>query len=974
MLSASSASAQTTGSITGTATDTSNALLPGVRVTATSPAQMGAQVAVTNEQGQYRFPSVPIGTYTLKYELAGFATVTREGIIVTIGFTASVSVQLKVATLAESVTVTGESPLVDGKNTNIQTNITKEMLDAMPNSRDIWTVIGQAPGFMVTSFDVGGSRAGTQTGYSAFGYSGQVRVQVDGVNTTEGTGGAGFYYDYGSFQELQLTGDGADASVTTPGVQLNAVIRSGGNQFKGDFYFDYENQHLQGHNVTEQLRRVGVNEGTRILLYRDPNFALGGPIKRDKMWFFTSIRDQRTGVTVDNFPVENPGGFFFETRLTNITYKINYQLSQNNRLGHYIQWGRKFQPHRGAGSTAYSDAPFRQDSWSWAGNLEWNSILGSKFFHNTRYSQFGYDWPNYAYGINGEVSSNFRQRMTENLTGNTAGAAAEDWTYRLRHQFDWTGTYFQDKMRFAPGNHGLKVGMVSEWETLREIDYGFKDDISVAFQSVSGEKDFTRPFRVTLRNTDRFSENASWHHGVFITDQWQVHRRLTANVGIRWDYYSSYFPDQDIMDSPYRDYFYAGAPVPISVAPFTHSFPATPYAGTWSIPGVSDIRTHASIAPRLGFAWDLLGKGRTVIKFNWGRFYFNTGTASSGINPAQSLTSTFDWVDLNGDRQFQLGTNSSNTELGRFRSSTGATTALIDPNIKHTYTDSTSIWLEHELLRDIGMRVGYTYKSDGNSSVGVQLNRVRELYTSQVSVVDPGPDGLPGNADDGPNFIVWDIPGTVPTSRTMTSTIDSIIAVDRAFDFTITRRMRNNWSVMTNFLYNWDHDRGYAQNPNQDRFNDSTVTLWAFKVVGSYRAPKGFVVSPSIRHQAGDPLSRIVQATSGVDQATGLTRSLNLTLNYDTEGPGAYREDNITIFDMRVEKRIRVPNVQGHELGLFFDVFNIANSNASQSADNTVGRRTVTLSTGEVVNYQRFLRPTGVLSPRIFRLGVKYSF
>ena len=175
-----------------------------------------------------RFPSVPIGTYP-KCKLAGFSTIIRDGIIVTIGFTASVSVQLKVATIAESVTVTGESPIVDSKNTNIQTNITKDMLDAMPNSRDIWTVIGQAPGFMVTSFDVGGSRAGTQTGYSAFGYSGQVRVQVDGVNTTEGTGGAGFYYDYGSFQELQLTGDGADASATTPGVQLNAVIRSGGN-------------------------------------------------------------------------------------------------------------------------------------------------------------------------------------------------------------------------------------------------------------------------------------------------------------------------------------------------------------------------------------------------------------------------------------------------------------------------------------------------------------------------------------------------------------------------------------------------------------------------------------------------------------------------------------------------------------------------------------------------------------------------
>ena len=968
LLLASPALAQTTGSIIGTVSDSSGAILPGVRVTATSPAMMGPQVAVSNEQGQYRFPSVPSGTYALKFELASFSTLTREGIIVTVGFTATVPVQLTLAAISAAVTVTGESPVVDLKNTNIQTNVTKEILDAIPNSRDIWTVIGQSPGFMVTSFDVGGSRAGTQTGYSAFGYSGQVRIQVDGVNTTEGTGGAGFYYDYGSFQELQLTGDGADASATTPGVQLNAIIRSGGNKFKGDIYFDYENKNFQGHNVTDELRRKGVGEGQRILLYRDPNFSLGGPIIRDKFWFFTSVRDQRTGVTVDGFPVENPGGFFFETRLTNITYKLNYQLSQNNRLGHYIQWGRKFQPHRGASSTTYSDAPFRQDSWSWAANLEWNSVVTDRFFHNARYSTFGYDWPNKAYGINGEVGTNLRQRMTENATGNVAGGDSQDQNDRLRHQFDWTATYFRDN--FIRGNHALKFGLVSEWETQVFTDYGFQDDVSIAFNSAAGAGDFLTPYRVTVRNTDRLTENSSWHHGLFVTDQWELTNRITANVGVRWDYYSSYYPDEEILPGPYRDFFYAGAPLPngYAIAP-------SPFAETMRIPGVSGIQQQGSVAPRVGVAWDLRGNGQTVVKFNWGRFYFNTGTASSGVNPAQSLTATFDWIDRNGDKQFQLGAGPADTELGTFRTSSGGTTQLVDPNIKHTYTDSTSLWVEHELFKDIGLRVGYTYKNDGNTSAAVELQRLGSLYTSQVSVVDPGPDGIAGNADDGPNFIVWDIPVgvTVPQSRTITQTVDGIIVVDRAFDLTVTRRLRNRWSLMTNFLYNWDRDQGFVQNPNDERFNDSTVTLWAFKVVGTYQGPWGLVISPSLRHQAGDPLSRIVQATRGVDLATGVTRNLNINRNYQAEGPGSYREDNITIFDARFEKRFRIGKPSS-ELGLFVDVFNITNSNASQSADNTVGRRTVTLSTGERVEYQRFLRPTGVLSPRIARLGIKYIF
>src|SRR5688572_28785258 len=367
LLLSASAAAQTTGSVNGTVVDNSGAVLPGVTVSATSPALMGVQSAVTNETGNYRFPSLPPGTYTLTYELTGFSTVRREGIIVNIGFAASVNVQLQLATLQETVTVTGESPLVDVTNTTNQTNFTQEQLNNLPNARDIWSLIGQAPGMMVTSFDVGGSRAGTQTGFSAFGYSGQVRVQVDGVNTTEGTGAAGFYYDYGSFEEIQLGKDGNDASASTPGVKLNAVIKSGGNQFAGDLYFDYQNQNLQGDNVDDRLRNLGIGSGTKMLKYYDPNVSVGGPIMRDKLWYFGSYRDQNTATTVLGFPADNPTEFEFPTRLQNGTYKVTYQLTPNNKIGHYIQMGRKLQTQRGASSTMYLNSQYKQDSISYAG-------------------------------------------------------------------------------------------------------------------------------------------------------------------------------------------------------------------------------------------------------------------------------------------------------------------------------------------------------------------------------------------------------------------------------------------------------------------------------------------------------------------------------------------------------------------------------------------------------------------------------
>ena len=260
------------------------------------------------------------------------------------------------------------------------------------------------------------------------------------------------------------------------------------------------------------------------------------------------------------------------------------------------------------------------------------------------------------------------------------------------------------------------------------------------------------------------------------------------------------------------------------------------------------------------------------MKANWGRFYFNTGTASGTINPAAEPD---DPVRL--ERPERRSPVHAQRDGKPRRQSPERDHDTIDPNIKHSYTDSTSLWLEHELFRDVGMRFGYTFKWDGNSSATVEQNRVYSLYTSQVRVDDPGADGTAGNADDGPPFIVYEIPTTPAiSSRAIVQTVDGVIATDRAVDLTLTRRMRNNWSLMTNFLYNWDRDRGYVQNPNQERFNDNTVTGWAFKIVGTYRAPWGIVVSPVLRHQSGDTLARVVQASRGVDLATGVDQEHQL--------------------------------------------------------------------------------------------------
>jgi hypothetical protein len=972
LLSVTTAAAQTTGSINGAVVDNTGAVLPGVTVTASSPVLMGVQTAITNEGGNYRFPALPPGTYTLQYELAGFSQVRREGIVVPLGFTATVNVQLQLATLQETVTVTGESPVVDVTSTTSTFNVSQEMLQTLPNARDIWSVMGQSPGIRVSSIDVGGSRAGTQTGFEAFGFSGQVRVQVDGVNTTEGTGAAGFYYDYGSFDEIQLGGDGMDAQSATPGVQLNAVIKSGGNQFRGTLYTDYENEDFQGNNVDSRLTALGVGRGTRTLKYYDINGDAGGPIARDKLWYYGSIRRQNNTVSVTGFPVEDPGNFGQLTSLQNATYKLTYQMSPNNRFSHYVQYGRKLMPERGGTATRYRWTIYNQDSGSWAGNLEWNGIISPQFIVRAAASSFGYNWPNLPYGVNGELNDNLNNRWTDNGSGTTYtfGSESADRNDRRRWQYDVQATYFKDN--WLGGNHSIKFGWVSERESQYFKDEGYVDEISQAFRSTGGLSNFTTPYRVTLYNTPYASTDANWHHGAYVNDSIQV-KRVTLSLGIRWDSYESFYPDQEILPARFRDFFYAGVPLQTSVGPY--SMARTPYAETFFAPAEDGIRSYpALIAPRFGVSWDIRGDGKTVVKANWGRFHHNTGNASGTVNPVGDADATFDWLDCRnaagapivcpngefGDKRFTLN------ELGQNRSANGVggTSSTISPDLKDPYTDAASLWFERDLGNNMGLRAGYTFRTDGNNSQSVQLARVYELYTLAVTRQDPGVDGIQGNADDGPDFIWYDIPGQAPASLTDLRTVEGIIATDKAIDVTFTKRMANRFSLVTSYYFNWDHDTGRPQTPNAERFNSLTVTNWNFKVFGTYQAPLGFTTTGSVRHQSGTNISRDITVSGG---------GLNITGTYEAEPNTAYRTDNVTVLDAKIERRFRFGS---HSISAFFDAFNILNTNAANigAQTATVGRTNVTLPDGTRTAVQSFLRPTSIVPPRIFRVGARLAF
>src|SRR5688572_27699434 len=228
------------GRINGTVTDNTGAVLPGVTVTVSSPALIQPQTQVTSGEGDYRFIALPPGVYDVNFELAGFQNVKREGVRVVINQTLTVDQQLNVATLQETVTVTGASPVVDTSTTQVGTNFTKELLTEIPNARDIWAAMAQAPGLQMSSYDVVGSRTGTQTVFLSDGFGDQSQTKLEGIDTTEGTSANAGYFDFGSFEEFQIGGAGNSADSFGGGANLSISIRSGGDRFSGNWYSDWQ--------------------------------------------------------------------------------------------------------------------------------------------------------------------------------------------------------------------------------------------------------------------------------------------------------------------------------------------------------------------------------------------------------------------------------------------------------------------------------------------------------------------------------------------------------------------------------------------------------------------------------------------------------------------------------------------------------------------------------------------------------------
>ncbi|MBI4484446.1 MAG: TonB-dependent receptor, partial [Acidobacteria bacterium] len=620
-------------SVAGRVTDATGSALPGVTVTLTAPTIIGTRTEVTDGTGSYRFEVQSPGTHTLKFELAGFKTLVRDEVIVSAGRTTTVNALIEVGELAETVTVTGASPVVDLENAAVGVNFTADMLQSAPNARDIWAVLAQTPGVTMQRYDVGGSGAGSQSPYRSYGFSGQTYILMDGMNVTEGTSGAGWFYtDYGMFSEIQIVSASKGADVPNAGTFINQVVRSGSNAFHGEFYTDYNNENFQGDNINDELRALGVTVGDKIERYNDVNGQVGGPVLKDKLWFFYSGRRQYSGLQTIGFTrADNGQPATFYTILTNNTWKFNSRLGSND-LSYLGGYHYKFQPHRGGGTgqggegrffTTASTGEQRQPTPIAA--IRWTNTSLANAFTDVSVNWGKQDWgiERHQEDIDGsgpEANTVSRRDLTTRLvrggySGVITGNAVDSRTVpfrqiRPRLQISPSVTHYTD--RLWTGSHAIKAGYVFNWEEFENPRLGNVEHLIEYYRDNFQTPDSIDTYNSPLNTFNRFRQ-----HSFFVNDRWTA-GKWTLNLGVRYDRYTNYYPAQgNTGEGPFSERI----DVPARTLPAVGGF-----------------------VPRFSAIYDFFGNGRTAIKASAGRYIFNPGTSlAENVNPNALVQRRYRW-------------------------------------------------------------------------------------------------------------------------------------------------------------------------------------------------------------------------------------------------------------------------------------------------------------------------------------------
>ena len=716
--------------IAGTVTDTTGAVLPGVTVEARSPALIEQlRTGVTDDQGQYRIIDLRPGVYAVTFTLPGFSTVVRDGIDLPANFTAPVSVQLRVGALAETVTVSGQSPIVDVQTTTRQQVISQELIQALPTGRSREAFMATLPAVRTHQLDVGGNTQmdnGTATVYG--GRGGDQNVTIDGMNVggMRGDGSINAYIDNLPIQEYSVQTNAMGAEIQTSGIQINMVPKTGSNRFAHEFVGLFSHNALLGNNISDAFLAKGIKPQKIDQAY-DVNGSAGGPILRNRLWYFFSSRQWAFNTEV--FNLYHTGAIQGKPKGTPVVDgnllralhgRLTAQLSPRNKLTVMNERGWKNRDAQNVErGEAYPEALTRQTSPNTQlAQAKWTSTLTNKLLLEAGWSFNHFDqsnlWPE---GLPVPTIENpflvIRRvdlRGTPDIEANLPYGAPQlgQSGPSLKHWYTSTLTY-------VTGAHALKGGFQFQkgfQRTTNSVPPSPELGANMMQRYVSGV-----PNSVVLYNHPRESRvEMVGDLGLFIQDSW-TRGRLTLNPGVRYDYFHGRVPE--LTAGPGR------------------WVPARTFAAVENVPLWHDV------TPRLGVAYDLFGDGKTAIKGSVGTYLWKSYTGiASRYDLMLADTDTRDWTDLNRNDIAEPN------ELGR---STNLSFGLpnvqrrLDPDLQRERTRLYNVSVDHEVRPGLG--VSFAYNRRRSYDIGVLDNLATTLddYT-RFTIPDPRGNGqtVPG--------------------------------------------------------------------------------------------------------------------------------------------------------------------------------------------------------------------------------------
>ncbi len=971
-------------SISGVVRDSSGALLPGVTIEASSPALIEkARSVVSDGSGQFRITDLRPGVYAVTFTLPGFTTFRREGIELTGTFSATVNGELRVGALEETVTVTGEAPIVDVQSTNSQRVMSNELISSIPVGRSHLNYSVMIPGISTnqgasrgTTMDVGGTNNLQNTLISMHGgRRSDTRLMIDGVRIGN-VAGEGQWTNYvpdtGAAQEVAIDYSSMQAEHLTGGLRINVVPREGGNTFRGSFFATAVSEGWQSSNITQEVIDQGLQEPNRLKRAYDFNPSGGGPVLRDRLWFYASARFQENqsfvAGTFANLNAGDPSKWLYEAdraeqsvfsmTQNSINTRFTWQAAQKHKVSFYFD-----NQTRDWDDAVPNVSPEAMVRWRFPRlsltQASWTAPITNRLLFEARSQYkaesfrdlFPPEDPIYATMIT--VRDQASGICYRSPTCHSSGV------FGSTHQTILTN---QGAVSYVTGSHVIKAGISDTWATaggasqsnIHAMEFRFNGGV---------------PNQLTMRATPLENESVlKAELALYVQDRWTIDR-FTLNAGLRYDYHAGYWPELHLGPGhfvPTRDI----------------TFPKT------------DAQSWQDLSPRLGLAYDLFGNGRTAVKVSAGR-YVLAAAATAGSSPTGSLANSTDraWNDV--DRDFVPDCDLLNLELNgecgrasnlRFGQQL-APTVRWNPDVLRgwhvrPYNWEFSASVQHELLPRIGLEVGYFRRIFGNFVLTDNLATLKEDYDT-FSITAP----LDGRLPDGGGQVIgplYDLKpakvGQVDNYVTFSSDYGKQQEHWNGVDITISARPRNGIVLQGGVSTGRTSYDGCEIRDNLPEFSwlpDTTASAFAYtnqfnpycrvteglqtqvKFLGTYLIPRLDVqLAATFQSMPGWPIMAIYNAPNSVIQPS-LGRPLsggaaNASVNLVT--PVSEFNDRANQLDFRTSKIFRFGS---RRATVNVDLYNVLNASPVLLQNN---------------NYAVWLTPQRILDARLLKISAQLDF